>query len=111
EAARRAQCKNHLRQISLACLNYENANKEFPAGGWGFLWMGDPDRGVGRGQPGGWVFQVTSYLEEESVFQIGRGLPAAQKKTELKKQMGAVIPVFNCPSRRRAIALTGMLPD
>jgi len=111
EAARRAQCKNHLRQIALACLNYESSNKTFPAGGWGFLWMGDPDHGVGRGQPGGWIYQVTGYLEEENVFRIGKGLTAAQKRTELKKMMGSVIPVFNCPTRRRAMALTGTLPD
>jgi prepilin-type N-terminal cleavage/methylation domain-containing protein/prepilin-type processing-associated H-X9-DG protein len=110
EAARRAQCKNHLRQIAIGCLNYENSNKIFPAGGWGFLWMGDPDRGMGRGQPGGWIYQVAPYLEEQTVFQIGKGLPAAQKKTELKKQMASVIPVFNCPTRRRAMALTGTLP-
>ena len=72
EAARRAQCKNHLRQIAIACLNFESTQKEFPAGGWGFKWMGDPDRGVGRGQPGGWIFQVCPYLEEADVFQIGR---------------------------------------
>src|SRR5690349_2769885 len=88
EAARRAQCKNHLRQIAVACLNYESSQKASPAGGWGFKWMGDPDRGMGRGQPGGWIFQVCSYLEEETVFQIGKGLTAAQKRTELKKQMG-----------------------
>jgi prepilin-type N-terminal cleavage/methylation domain-containing protein/prepilin-type processing-associated H-X9-DG protein len=111
EAARRAQCKNHLRQIGIACLNYENATKAFPAGGWGFLWMGDPDSGMGRRQPGGWIYQVTSYLEEEGVFQVGKGLTAAQKRIELKKQMGAVIPVFNCPTRRRAMALTGTLPN
>jgi prepilin-type processing-associated H-X9-DG protein len=73
--------------------------------------MGDPDSGVGRSQPGGWIFQVTNYLEEGAVSQIGKGLPDAQKRTELKKQMGAVIPTFNCPSRRRAIALTGKLPN
>jgi prepilin-type N-terminal cleavage/methylation domain-containing protein/prepilin-type processing-associated H-X9-DG protein len=111
EAGRRAQCKNHLHQIAIACINFESSQKAFPAGGWGFLWMGDPDRGVGRGQPGGWIFQVTSYLEEQNVFQIGKGLSATDKKTELKKQMGAVIPVFNCPSRRSAVALTGMAPD
>src|SRR3954453_2916900 len=64
EAARRTQCKNHLKQIAVACLNYESSQKAFPAGGWGFRWMGDPDRGMGRGQPGGWIFQVCSYLEE-----------------------------------------------
>jgi prepilin-type N-terminal cleavage/methylation domain-containing protein/prepilin-type processing-associated H-X9-DG protein len=111
EAGRRAQCKNHLRQIAIACLNYESAHKEFPACGWGFLWMGDPDSGVGRGQPGGWIFQVTNYIEEGAVSQVGKGLTDAQKRTELKKQMGAVIPSFICPTRRRPIALTGKLPD
>jgi prepilin-type N-terminal cleavage/methylation domain-containing protein/prepilin-type processing-associated H-X9-DG protein len=111
EAGRRAQCKNHLRQIAIACLNFESAHKEFPAGGWGFLWMGDPDRGVGKGQPGGWIYQSCSYLEESSVFQIGKGLTAAQKRQELKKQLGATIPVYICPSRRRAAALAGMVPD
>lgn len=111
EAGRRAQCQNHLRQIAIACLNFENANKRFPAGGWGFRWMGDPDYGVGRGQPGGWIFQVSSYLEEANVFQVGKGLPDAQKRIELMKQTAHVIPVFNCPTRRQAIALSGFTPS
>jgi len=33
EAARRMQCSSHLRQMSLAMLNYESAHKMFPPGG------------------------------------------------------------------------------
>ncbi len=32
EAARRAECKNKLRQLAVASLNYETAKKEFPLG-------------------------------------------------------------------------------
>src|SRR5271156_4697567 len=38
EAARRAQCVNNLKQLALACHNYESANSAFPMGnqGWNF---------------------------------------------------------------------------
>ena len=32
EAARRIQCVNNIRQLALACHNYESANREFPPG-------------------------------------------------------------------------------
>ena len=32
EAARRATCANNIRQLGLAAMNYESANKEFPPG-------------------------------------------------------------------------------
>ena len=32
--------------------------------------VGDPQLGVGREQPGGWMYQVLPYIEEETVYQI-----------------------------------------
>src|SRR5205085_9461895 len=63
EAARRAQCKNNVKQAALACLNYESALKYLPAGGWGYKWMGDPNHGPGKEQPGGWIYGILPYLE------------------------------------------------
>jgi prepilin-type N-terminal cleavage/methylation domain-containing protein/prepilin-type processing-associated H-X9-DG protein len=110
EAGRRAQCKNHLRQIAIACLNHESTHKTYPHGGWSWRWMGDPDKGVGPRQPGGWIYQAAPFLEEQAVFNIGAGLPQAQKAVELKKQMAQPIPTFNCPSRRPAVALSSRTP-
>ncbi|MEW4530449.1 DUF1559 domain-containing protein [Maioricimonas sp. JC845] len=40
EAARRAQCKNNLKQLALALHNYESSHRVFPPGGLGypFVW-------------------------------------------------------------------------
>jgi prepilin-type N-terminal cleavage/methylation domain-containing protein/prepilin-type processing-associated H-X9-DG protein len=111
EAARRTQCKNNLRQLALACINHESSQKRFPAGGWGFLWMGDPDRGLGRGQPGGWIYQVAGFIEEGNIYSVGAGLTEAQKRIELKKQAANVIGSFTCPSRRPPTALSSRRPD
>lgn len=106
EAARRSQCKNNLKQIALGSLNHESTHKHFPAGGWGFYWVGDPDWGVGEKQPGGWVFALTPYIEEASVAQVGSGLgndimsASSPKKQAIADQMSHPISVFICPTRR-----------
>ena len=100
EAARNSQCRNSLKQIGLAMLNYESARKEFPAGGWGFRWMGDPDAGTGPRQPGGWIYQVAPYIEQAGVTYIGGGTRGQAKYDALALQRAAIVPMFYCPSRR-----------
>ena len=105
EAARNSQCKNSLRQIGLSMLNYESAKKEFPAGGWGFRWMGDPDAGTGARQPGGWIYQMAPYIEQGNVTHIGSGTRGPAKMEALAQQRAAIIPMLYCPSRRAPVGM------
>ena len=45
EARRRAQCQNNLHQLGLGVQGHVSALEHYPTGGWGFRWVGDPDRG------------------------------------------------------------------
>lgn len=102
EAARRTQCKNHMKQIGLASLLYESAQSALPTAGWGYRWTGDPDMGAGASQPGGWTYSLLPYLEDGAVFNIGEGLAPAEKAAALVRQKMTPIPTFYCPSRRPA---------
>ncbi len=104
EAARRAQCSNNLKQLGLAIQSHLSINGHFPTGGWGWYWTGDPDRGFGKDQPGGWVFNLLPYLEQTSLHQQGSdGDPdtiTPGQKTGAMRVVNTPVVVFNCPSRR-----------
>jgi prepilin-type N-terminal cleavage/methylation domain-containing protein/prepilin-type processing-associated H-X9-DG protein len=104
ETARRAQCKNHLKQMGLAALNHESAHKFFPTGGWGWRWAGDPDRGYGQNQPSGWFYNIIPYTELASLRKVaGDGKPeeiTADQKKAGRDRVRVRVDVFLCPSRR-----------
>ena len=101
EAARRTKCKNNLRQIAVACLNHESAQGFLPTSGWGYRWVGHPDRGYGKMQPGGWAYNILAYLESSSLRELGAGIADFQAQSEAMMPLVTTPqPVFNCPSRR-----------
>ncbi|HEY2761664.1 MAG TPA: DUF1559 domain-containing protein, partial [Pirellulales bacterium] len=103
EAARRSQCENNLKQIGLAAHTHLDSQKCFPSGGFGWHWVGDPDRGFGQRQPGGWAFSILSFLEEKNIAAMGKGTGnPALKRAQLGLMQVQPVPVFNCPSRRGA---------
>jgi len=107
EAARRAHCKNNLRQIGVAVLAHEAAHGHFPTGGWGYKWLGDPDRGYAENQPGGWIYNILSYLEQSELRQRGAGQNSSEKAVTLASLIQVPIATFSCPSRRPPSAYEG----
>jgi prepilin-type N-terminal cleavage/methylation domain-containing protein len=100
EAARRIQCQNHLKQMGLACLSHESAQGFLPPAGWGWRWAGDPDRGFGENQPGGWNYCILPFLELESLYQMGANGDVAMAAI----RAGTPVATFHCPTRRSPIA-------
>ena len=109
EAARRTQCKNHLKQIGLGWQLHHDTQKHFPTGGWGYFWVGDGDRGAGIDQPGGWMFNVLPYIEEQAKYdQASDGAfdtQSAQQLEGARKVITEPVNIFNCPTRRPAIVI------
>jgi type II secretory pathway pseudopilin PulG len=97
EAANRTSCTNNLKQLGLGMHNCHDTNGAFPSSGWGWTWVGDPNRGQGKTQPGGWTFNVLPFIEQDNFYKQGAGgnVPA----TNFQK-VQQPIKTFYCPSRR-----------
>ncbi len=99
EAARRMQCSNNLKQLGLACLNFEGARGTFPAAGA----IRIPENcagsgGVCRGVP--WCVEIMPYMEQGAV-QIGFNSDAPggwYNFIEGSDYETLAIPAYKCPS-------------
>jgi prepilin-type N-terminal cleavage/methylation domain-containing protein len=100
ESANRAQCQNNLHQIAIAFHNHHDTFKKLPSGGWGWFWIGVPERGPGRKQPGGWLYQILPFMELRNLHDLPLNLTGAQRQTAMTQLLQSPQPIFNCPSRR-----------
>jgi prepilin-type N-terminal cleavage/methylation domain-containing protein len=99
EAARQTQCRNNIKQLALGCLNHEQVQHFLPTSGWNWGWSGDPDRGFTKKQPGGWLFNILPYIEQQALHDLGIG------NNENGRTQTAMTPlsVLNCPTRRTPV--------
>jgi prepilin-type N-terminal cleavage/methylation domain-containing protein len=109
EAARKSQCRNNLKQIQLGYLNYENANKKFPAGVAGCSGhSGSVCAGVTDKRSLSAFVLILPYVEEQPLFDLydkGNGMapwtwdnvPAWMTAANVQF-VGTPVPVYQCPS-------------
>ena len=99
ESARRSQCKNNLKQLGLAMEQHASVYGRYPSDGWGHAWVGEPDRGTGKEQPGSWIYNLLSYIEQEPLRKLGRDLPADKKRQALNALVQSPLSMLVCPTR------------
>ena len=125
EAARRMQCKNHLKQIGLASHSFAESLGTFPGYGAeaGMFGVANPESidfdetGIDRESKyygdGNWMMQIFPYMEDRSLATMMEEIVLYDPDKTYNKgnlttlEIAAIrtpVPTMNCPSRRPAIA-------
>lgn len=99
ESARMVQCQNNLKQMALAAITHETTQGFFPSSGFTYQTVGDPEKGFGEEQPGGWHYNILPFMEQQALHDLGLGLTNVQRKETGKKICETVVTTFVCPSR------------
>jgi prepilin-type N-terminal cleavage/methylation domain-containing protein/prepilin-type processing-associated H-X9-DG protein len=93
EAARRAQCKNNLRQIGIGLHNHLEARRAFPMGCTGCVPTG--------GRQLAWSMFLLPYIEEQAVY---KALDETKRYDSAANKNGGskIVSLFLCPSTTTA---------
>jgi prepilin-type N-terminal cleavage/methylation domain-containing protein/prepilin-type processing-associated H-X9-DG protein len=94
EAARRAQCTNHMRQLIVAVHDYEMAHERYPAG---TVDAKGPIRSLPSGHHIGWIARILPYMEEPALYSsMDLSLSAYHQKNDRARQTS--LEMLTCPS-------------
>ncbi|HBL42683.1 DUF1559 domain-containing protein [Gimesia sp.] len=118
EAARRATCKNKIKQVGLALHNYHDAHKVFPPAGitYGWCTLGTPDPGRTTHNKNG-LSLLLPYVDQAPLYNninqdtangaqntgyccsyAGAGAPLAGNPADNAAEMTTLLDVYLCPS-------------
>jgi len=98
ESGRSATCMNNVKQLAMACLTHESTHTYLPTGGWAWGWAGDPDRGFGIRQPGGWLYNILPYMEQGDLYDI-ENHPDNESDPDGAYRASMPVEAFLCPTR------------
>ncbi|MEO1616137.1 MAG: DUF1559 domain-containing protein [Planctomycetota bacterium] len=97
EAARRMQCSNRMKQLSLACHTYENRHREFPVGCIGCNFTPAPGQPFRPLRFLSWNIQILPDMEQQALWQrFDLNLPCYRSPN--REAASEIIPAFLCPS-------------
>jgi prepilin-type N-terminal cleavage/methylation domain-containing protein len=96
EAGRRTQCQNNLRQLGLACLNYENARGGLPPAS---VFPGDVPNKATQGDSDriGWVWLILPYMEYSGLANQYK-FDKVWFDPSLQPLVMTRLPMMECPS-------------
>ncbi|MBX3437364.1 MAG: DUF1559 domain-containing protein [Planctomycetaceae bacterium] len=96
EAARRTQCKNHLKQIGLALHNYESTNSRLPQAS---IIVRLPDGAIRTNYMGPHM-RILPYIEQNNLYDA-TDANTTYGDLNNREAVGRRIPLFLCPSDPR----------
>lgn len=96
EMSRLAHCQSGLKQVGLGLIAFHDQRETFPHGGWGHEWTGMPARGSGLRQPGGWIYMLLPFIEQQQLYGLGMN----GDSVEATRRLETPLSLFTCPSRR-----------
>ena len=73
EAARLVQCRNNLKQLALAALTTSRPPDSFPPAAGAGSGSAIPTAASTRRQPGGWIYNLLPYMEQQSLHDLPVG--------------------------------------
>jgi prepilin-type N-terminal cleavage/methylation domain-containing protein/prepilin-type processing-associated H-X9-DG protein len=101
EASRRSKCSNNLRQFGLAFQTHHDSIGWYPDGGENWDPIAWPRKfvsgapAIAPNQNWGWGYQILPYIEQSAAWSL----------TSDADVRGATIPIYFCPSRRKAMTI------
>jgi prepilin-type N-terminal cleavage/methylation domain-containing protein len=132
EAAARAQCQNNLKQIGLACHNFENVNHGLPCSRELLSYPGELAEllSANYGEPDGdedigasWAVWIMPYIEQQNIYKLwnlqyypngnsgagtGYGIPYYAQNPAAT---AGLVKIYYCPSRREMNGTPGLSFD
>ena len=109
EAARRTQCLNNLRQIGIACHNFETANKEFPTAGGAVneYLISNAQSANFSHESYSWMYQILPFIEQTNTFNLVDSFAGSGAPPLVSGAAERTIEGFNCASRDNRFAIWG----